>query len=532
MMQETCRYYIEISRYRDALGYIREGLDITQLHFSSRRISLFLLHQINADLIASCLPEATSRINIVKNLINLNDMDLGKNSEILADDLSTVKNYLYYKNLKNLKDLKTINDSPNVEPSPDNKVVDSAELIEENKTIQTILSSFKTLNDYCINLTIENNFIHYNYLKTICKTNKEAILFLKKLKEILLKSADTLPTNSCERWYLAQYYCLIYELDSNVLNLELAYSLIRNNPHPILYRRICFHLFENENSNNKLKIEYLLETQAIALRHKACSIQIKNKRKSLIDTNHFEKVTKAIVFKNLGANITDSLFDQIEKHLPDNFVVVSLVLIDYTDLYVVRIESNTEPFFYKLKYDRKYTDEFKQIIAENDRSMRQSDRNIFWTSRSLLNTRLSTFTEEIEKNVLSFAKSLFLGSFKDLNLEKFIETLKKDLKIETISKKQENLIKILVLGIEYINVKEMKETLKKSLKTEFNEYTTDIITVYLIDKLDKLSGLKRKHVCLLVDKVFHFFTLIFKLFIQNINYSSIYIKSHGKVCLH
>ena len=98
MMQETCRYYIEISRYRDALGYIREGLDITQLHFSSRRISLFLLHQINADLIASCLPEATSRINIVKNLINLNDIDFGKNSEILADDLSAVKNYLYYKN--------------------------------------------------------------------------------------------------------------------------------------------------------------------------------------------------------------------------------------------------------------------------------------------------------------------------------------------------------------------------------------------------------------------------------------------------
>ena len=97
----------------------------------------------------------------------------------------------------------------------------------------------------------------------------------------------------------------------------------------------------------------------------------------------------------------------------------------------------------------------------------------------------------------------------DLNLEKFIETLKIDLKIETISKKQENLIKILVLGIEYINVKEMKETLKKSLKTEFNEHTSDIITIYLIDKLDTLTGRKRKHVCLLVDKVFHFFDFNF-----------------------
>jgi len=500
MVQEACKYYIEISSYREALGFIEEGLNITQLHFSSRRISLFLLHQVNADVIASRLPQATSHINIVRNLINLNDKDFENYSDLLADDLSGVKNYLYYKNLKILKQLKSIN-------NPEIVIISSmtTELIEENKLIQSFLSNSKSLNDYCIDLTIENYFILYNYLKTICKSNKEAVLFLKKLEKILIKQEDTLRINSRERWNLAQYYCLIYELDSNVLDLELAYSLIRNNPHPNLYRRICFHLFEKENLNNKLKIEYLLETQAIGLRHKACSIQIKNKRKSLIDSNHFEKMTKAIVFKNSAANISDSLFDQIEKHLPDYFVVVSLVLKDNTDLYVVRIESKTEPFIYKLKYDQKYTDEFKQIIAENDQGIEQSDRVLFWTSRNSLNTRLSKFTEEIEKNVLSFAKSLFLGSFIDLNLEKFIQTLKSDLsKIGPISKKQENLIKIFVLGIEYINVTEMKETLKKSLQTEFNENASEIITIYLIDKLDKLTGLKRKHVCLLVDKVFHF----------------------------
>ena len=54
IMQEMCKYYIEISRYRDPLDYIREGLDITQLHFSNRRVVQFLLHQANADLIAAC----------------------------------------------------------------------------------------------------------------------------------------------------------------------------------------------------------------------------------------------------------------------------------------------------------------------------------------------------------------------------------------------------------------------------------------------------------------------------------------------
>lgn len=70
-----CKYYIEISRYRDALGYIREGLDITQLHFSNRRVVKFLLHQDNADLIAACLNESTARLKLTGNLLDGPDED-------------------------------------------------------------------------------------------------------------------------------------------------------------------------------------------------------------------------------------------------------------------------------------------------------------------------------------------------------------------------------------------------------------------------------------------------------------------------
>ena len=68
MMQLMCKYYIDISRYRDATSYIREALDVTQLNFATRRITTFLLHHVNVDLIAQCLNEATSRIKIAEHL--------------------------------------------------------------------------------------------------------------------------------------------------------------------------------------------------------------------------------------------------------------------------------------------------------------------------------------------------------------------------------------------------------------------------------------------------------------------------------
>ena len=491
IMQEACKYYIEISRYRDALGYIREGLDITQMHFSIRRVGLFLLHQINADLVASCITEASSRMNIAKNLIGYSDLEQDLNELHILNDLSRCKNIFYLKNLNMAKEIK-------LAEQPDSEtLIDTNKLCENFNTIQSFLSHHKTLGDFLINLTIEGYFILCNYFIKSSNSNKEIITLMKRLKEVLVKSPESKPMSINERWHLAHYFCLSFELDSNLSNLNTALTMIKTNPQPTLYRRICFHLFESEQSNNKIKIEYLLETQSIALRHKACSIQIKNKRKSLIDVTQFERITSSLFFdthKPLG------LFDKIEKSLPSNFVVVSLVLIHFTDLYLVRLETGSEPITYKLKYDRKYTEEFKQIITENDKSMKQSDRNKFWTTRSLLNSRLSAFTEEIEKNVLAFARPLLMGSFKQFNMEKFIDRLKNDLNLGIINKSQQDLIKIVALGVDILDIKEMKE----ALSTEFDETKADLISAYVSEKKTKMASLKRKHVCLLVDKVSSF----------------------------
>lgn len=108
--------------------------------------------------------------------------------------------------------------------------------------------------------------------------------------------------------------------------------MIKSNPHPTLYRRICFHLFQTENTNQRLKIEYLLETQSIALRHKACSIQIKNKRKLNINEDMFNKITQSLSFD------AKDMLSKLETLLPANVVVSALILADMNTLCVVRIE--------------------------------------------------------------------------------------------------------------------------------------------------------------------------------------------------
>lgn len=40
IMQLLCKYYVELSRYREATCFIREGLDLTQLHYCTLRLLL------------------------------------------------------------------------------------------------------------------------------------------------------------------------------------------------------------------------------------------------------------------------------------------------------------------------------------------------------------------------------------------------------------------------------------------------------------------------------------------------------------
>lgn len=155
-----------------------------------------------------------------------------------------------------------------------------------------------------------------------------------------------------------------------------------------------------------------------------------------------------------------------------------------------------EPVLYKLKYDQKYSDEFKQIIAENDISMKQSERLKFWSTRNQLNQRLATFSENLDHEVLSYGKGLLLGSFTNTDIDILVEKMRKELRMGALNQDQKSLLRVLMVGLEHLSLQEIKE----GLKTEFSEGITEAAN-YLIENKAKLSNLPRKHVCLLVDKV-------------------------------
>ena len=178
---------------------------------------------------------------------------------------------------------------------------------------------------------------------------------------------------------------------------------------------------------------------------------------------------------------------------------------------------------YKLKYDQKYSDEFKKLILENDKSMKQLDRQKFWTSRNLLNQKLGSFTEELDRKVLSYAKGLLLGSFTEVDIDRLIDRIKKDQRISSLNQDQRSLLRMILIGLEHLSDSEVKE----ALKTEFNDI--DGLYNYIVEYRPSLMDLPRKNVCLLIDKVRNNFLKsltgnIYELFLK-----STFIKFLGRV---
>jgi len=500
-MQEVCKYYIEISRYRDACGFIREGMDLTQLHFSPRRISLFLLHQVNADLVASCTNEATSRLKIAERFINSNGKQivLDKKKKLPNDDIYNLKNFVYFNFLTLLKETKYV-DSAEGEQSNRDKPLEET-LFKRVELIKFALESNHQINEFCKDILVEIYFLVYSYLKQKSseKYKTQMSQILKWIENILLKTKESkMLASYFEKWQLAELHCCAFEADQSIDHLKKANDYIKINPHPTLYRRICFNLFKVETDIYK-KVMHLLETQSIALRHKACAIQIKQKRKSNIELPVFEKLTSSLSF---NSDLNSEYLSNFIKHiLPDNSVVVALVLNNVNDLFIVRLERNTEPDYYQLKYDQKYNENFKQIMLENDLSMKQSDRNKYWNTRNILNKRLNTFLEELEADLFrETSKALLLGSYVDYDMQKLIASFKKDLKASSLSESQTKLLKIIFLGIEHLT----NEEISKALKREFSENLIVKYSSYLMGKKSELASRKRKHVCLLIDKVKYF----------------------------
>lgn len=53
VLNVICKFYIDISRYRDSTGYLREAFDISQIHYLKKQVAQCMLLQIYSDIIGT-----------------------------------------------------------------------------------------------------------------------------------------------------------------------------------------------------------------------------------------------------------------------------------------------------------------------------------------------------------------------------------------------------------------------------------------------------------------------------------------------
>jgi hypothetical protein len=465
-MQLLCKYYVELSKYREATSFIREGLVLTQCHSSMRRVTQFLMHQINTDLIASNLSDATARISLAEKLVSEKNASIEFCSIINDKEIIKIRNFIHLNLLKVTSLIKSEKFTECYEEVAKIYVIceqlfSKSTLLDEQKQPQ-MMNIFNELFvemylNLCNALKLLKNDEH-NYEK---EKKKKIEKLTNYLKQLLIDPKAAIILN--EKWYLAEYHLFLFENSSmtEIDELKTAFHLIKQNPHPHLYKRICLHIFDYlekngifigdledfeldelsaefekievgkancaKTSSNILpskkaisadimprlytdsielqKATYLLETLSITLRHSGCSIYIENKRKFTADSLIYDNLLNSISFnKNSLYKFYETI---IQTNIPEDWTVISFIIND-NQIYLVRIERNRVPFLFRLgNFNQKALKKFKQIMEDNDK---HHEKLRFY--RKFMNSKTgdvikqNMFLEECSNNMYALNKRL------------------------------------------------------------------------------------------------------------------------------
>jgi len=138
-------------------------------------------------------------------------------------DLLGVKNQISLNNMKMLNEIK-LQEQARQQTDAVVAKLDTGSLVSRLNQIYTVLTENKLLNSYCIDQLIEAYFIVCNYLKQF-KLTIELKTLVKQLQRLLIrKSSASSETASYmyENWHVSEFYCLVYEIDSNMAGLNLG----------------------------------------------------------------------------------------------------------------------------------------------------------------------------------------------------------------------------------------------------------------------------------------------------------------------
>ena len=530
------KYYVELSQYGDANYLIDNGLRLTQ----SLGLFIQMIEILSEKVKISEISQHYATFNLITKLV------LKKN---LMNDRKSFALQLLLKKLRILKLIKLTN------------------LSESFKEIKTFICIF-TNQEQKINffddifieifLNICDALLPIQNIENYFQIQKDEIIkcLMEYLKQLLINSKSIVILY--EKWYLAKYYFLLYELDSkkDLKTLLLAYNLIKENPHPQIYKRICLDLFDymqkinvfvdglddgaDKNQCAKLeysdilpilcskskhlqRVSYLLEAQFIALRHKACSIQIKKTRKSNDQAN--DNLLNILSFDK-NSSIYSFYESSIQSQIPEDWTIISLLIKD-NQLYLVRLERNFEPFLFKLALNPQYLVRFQKIINDITNNSCNYDKSeseeeykkkfeIFKSINYTINQRLIEYLIDIDENLFDFMRYILLGSYADKEvrgkcneeIRKFYENFSMEKSYLTTEQKQMVYsIFNFIFDDKILNENRTETKIRKHLKSAF-EYAgfndNDRFIIYIVQKYIenesfRMKDVNRKHLCYLID---------------------------------
>lgn len=165
VVKSLCQLYLDLGRYRDYVGHVKEALDISQIHYLKKRVTEYMLHQIESDVIAGCFNETSARMKMVARMVQVEKIESNLESMQTESirDLFSIRNYIRYTYLNLLKEAK-------------NAETETIELTIFFKSkinlLHRLIKSSKTIKDYCKDIFIDAFLAACGFCIKFIKTTK------------------------------------------------------------------------------------------------------------------------------------------------------------------------------------------------------------------------------------------------------------------------------------------------------------------------------------------------------------------------
>ncbi|XP_077991087.1 separin-like [Glandiceps talaboti] len=320
----------------------------------------------------------------------------------------------------------------------------------------------------------------------------------------------------------------VVDLQEVIEVLQKAYEMCQNLPPTVLYVKICQLLcwcLGNMTITSSINASfYLNESLAVTLRHHKLITLYKKHRVMKKQNRNYEilrlnKDKQVFIFDG-----SQDTLQQTMEELPHGWSVctMSVLYTDNTvDVMINRIQSHQDPIIVKIplttgtrqNYGRNLDQiiaDFFSILRESKVSVKETNKQIWWTTREDLDDRLEILLSDVENSVLEHWKVLLLGNVDDdktsEDIARKVTMFHQQHRELALTPWQLQLLQLLVEGNGWLSEHQALQGLSSIIGLAVN--TPQLTTIYedyqkLTKKLEGSYSLKSTHrhpVILILDK--------------------------------